>query len=271
MLGAFGLAAILPVCSCGVIPLGKSLIDRGGSSVRAGLMFIAAAPLLSPIVIILGASVLGPTYVAVRVLASFLMGAVVALVLPAFLARPVGAPGRADPEETSGTPENLSPSPPGSALDAGWNMLTGLFRYVLFGIVLGASVAALLPAGLVASVMRAGIFSLSAAVVVGVPVNLCAGEEILLTAPLAGMGFTMGHAIAFALAGTGICVSSLPLLRAVLGRRATLAMVALYLVVPFALGVLLTALPVAPRLEPRTPPAAGVQAPVNAEPVRIPS
>jgi uncharacterized membrane protein YraQ (UPF0718 family) len=271
MLGAFGLAAVLPVCSCGVIPLGKSLIDRGGSSVRAGLMFIAAAPLLSPIVIILGASVLGPTYVAVRVVASFLMGAVVALVVPAFLIPAAGAEGRGGPGETSETASNSTPALSGSALEAGWNMLTGLFRYVLFGVVMGAAVSALLPAGLVANVMRAGVLSLSAAVVVGVPVNLCAGEEILLTAPLAGMGFTMGHAIAFALAGTGICVSSLPLLRAVLGRRAMLALVALYLVVPFALGVLLTALPAAPRLEPRTLPATGVQAPVNAQPPEIPS
>ena len=130
-------------------------------------------------------------------------------------------------------------------------MLTGLFRYVLYGIVLGAGVAAALPAGLVSNVLGAGALSMAAAVVVGVPVNLCAGEEILLTAPMAGMGFTMGHAVAFALAGTGICVSSLPLLRAVLGRRAMLVMVALYLVVPFALGTLIAALPGSPRLEPR--------------------
>ena len=103
-----------------------------------------------------------------------------------------------------------------------------------------------------------------AAVAVGVPVNLCAGEEVLLTAPLAGMGFTMGHAIAFALAGTGICVSSLPLLRAILGKRAMLAMVALYLVVPFALGVALTALPFTPRLEPRTPPGSSPSIEVGA-------
>ena len=253
MLGAFGLAALLPVCSCGVIPLGKVMIDRGGPSVRSGLMFIAAAPLLSPIIIALGASVLGWGYVLVRLMASFVMAAVVALVVPAFLDP---APARASAESAAacGSCSSGSAESGGSALSAGWNMLVGLFRYVLYGVVIGALVAAALPSGFVARALSSGFLSMSAAVAVGVPVNLCAGEEVLLTAPLAGMGFTMGHAIAFALAGTGICVSSLPLLRAILGKRAMLAMVALYLVVPFALGVALTALPFTPRLEPRALP-----------------
>lgn len=263
ILGAFGLAAVLPVCSCGVIPLGKAMIDSGGRSVRAGLMFIAAAPLLSPIILILGWSVLGPGYVAVRVVASFIMGAAVALVVPYFLdARAAQGGASSDPGKQDdaagplpGACDDCVAVPRGSALAAGWSTLTGLFRYVLYGIVLGAGVAAALPAGLVANVLGAGALSTAAAVVIGVPVNLCAGEEILLTAPLAGMGFTMGHAVAFALAGTGICVSSLPLLRAVLGRRAVLVMVALYLVVPFALGTLIASIPAAPSLEVREVPA----------------
>jgi uncharacterized membrane protein YraQ (UPF0718 family) len=253
VLGAFGLAALLPVCSCGVIPLGKAMIDRGGPSVRSGLMFIAAAPLLSPIIIALGASVLGPSYVVVRVAASFAMAGVVALVVPAFLGSEPGR-GAAEATVSCATCTDGRAGATGSALAAGWDMLTGLFRYVLYGIVMGALVAALMPSGLVARALDSRILSMSAAVAVGVPVNLCAGEEVLLTAPMVGMGFTMGHAIAFALAGTGICVGSLPLLRAVLGKKAMLAMVALYLVVPFAIGVALTAFPLTPRLEPRVLP-----------------
>lgn len=246
---AFGLAALLPVCSCGVIPLGKAMIDRGGSSVRSGLMFIAAAPLLSPVIIALGASVLGGRYVLVRVVASFVMALIVALVVPAFLdpAHSGRSGNTAAACDSCEDPRGAG----GSSLTAGWEMLTGLFRYVLYGVVAGALVAAVLPSGFVARALGAGLLSMSAAVAVGVPINLCAGEEILLTAPLAGMGFTMGHAIAFALAGTGICVSSLPLLRAAIGRRAMVAMVALYLVVPFLIGVALTSLPLDLKLEPR--------------------
>jgi uncharacterized membrane protein YraQ (UPF0718 family) len=121
----------------------------------------------------------------------------------------------------------------------------GLARYVLYGVVLGALFTALVPPGYVAALARAGVLSLAASVVAGVPVSMCAGEEILLAAPLVGMGLTMGHAVAFALASTGICLASVPLLVAALGRRATVALVSIYLVVPFAVGIVVNALPIA--------------------------
>lgn len=129
------------------------------------------------------------------------------------------------------------------SLRAGWNLLTGLVRYALYGIAVGALFTAALPPEYVASIIRPGPLAMAAAVLVGVPINMCAGEEILLSAPLVGMGFTMGHALAFALAGTGICMGSIPLLYAALGRKATLALVAVYLVVPFVLGLLTDLLP----------------------------
>jgi uncharacterized membrane protein YraQ (UPF0718 family) len=129
-------------------------------------------------------------------------------------------------------------------------MLTGLIRYVLFGIVLGSLFTAALPADYVGAILQSGVASMAAVVVVGVPINMCAGEEILLSAPLSGMGLTMGHALAFALASTGICMSSVPLLLNVLGRRATLVMVAIYLVVPFLIGLIVNALPAVGTLGP---------------------
>jgi uncharacterized membrane protein YraQ (UPF0718 family) len=237
VLGSFGLAAILPVCSCGVVPLAKTMIDRGGTQARDGLVFLAAAPLLSPVVILLGAAAVGPLYVAARVIASLLMALVVAAVVRPLL------PGNAG----IGSPDASNRERPGdapvSALLSGWHMLTGLLRYVLLGVVLGSLVATVLPAGLVESALNAGPLSMAATVLAGVPLNMCSGEEILVTAPLIPAGLTMGHAVAFALSGTGICVSSLPILAAVLGRRGTMAIVALYLVVPFVLGVALSALP----------------------------
>lgn len=236
-LASFAVAAVLPVCSCGVIPLAKTMVDRGGASARNGLVFLVAAPLLSPVVIALGAATIGPLYVGVRIVASLAMALIVAAVVRPLLPGP-------DPVLSSGGPGPLSPDTSGgSALLAGWGMLTGLLRYVLLGVVLGSLVAAILPAGLIESALNAGPLSMAATVLAGVPINMCSGEEILVTAPLVPAGLTMGHAIAFALAGTGICVSSLPLLAAVVGRRGALAIVALYLTVPFVIGLALTALP----------------------------
>ncbi|MFH1502448.1 MAG: permease [Candidatus Eisenbacteria bacterium] len=272
--GSFGLAALLPVCSCGVVPLGRAIIERGGSGRRDGLIFLAAAPLLSPIIIVLSFAVLGPAYAILRIAASAVVAVSVALIVRPLLPEP-SAEGRSDSGvqsdatarqgdgEDAGRAARRSdwedagrgalrndgearPEVParsgGSALDAGMSTLSGLIRYALYGVVVGAAFTALLPAESVAAFLRPGVLSMAAAVLVGLPVNMCGGEEILISAPLVGMGLGVGHAVAFALASTGICVGSIPLLAAVLGRRAVVAMAATYVVVPFAIGLVLNAL-----------------------------
>ncbi len=272
VLPAFGLAALLPVCSCGVIPIAKTMIERGGSGARDGLVFIATAPLLSPIIVFLAFTLLGGSYLVLRIIASLVLALAVAVLVRPFLSSPAEAPHdssmapaagatRATGATTPGaatpgaawTPSQAwatAPGTGGSVLLAAWRMLTGLIRYVLFGVVLGSLFTAALPADYVGAILQSGVASMAAVVVVGVPINMCAGEEILLSAPLSGMGLTMGHALAFALASTGICMSSIPLLLNVLGRRATLVMVAIYLVVPFLIGLIVNALPAVGTLGP---------------------
>lgn len=261
VLPAFGLAALLPVCSCGVIPIAKTMIERGGTGTRDGLVFLATAPLLSPIIISLAFTLLGGSYLVLRVVSSLVLALAVALIVRPFLSSPPETPhafstARATGATTPGaacTPSAacaIAPGAGGSVLLAAWRMLTGLIRYVLFGIVLGSLFTAALPADYVGAILQSGVASMAAVVVVGVPINMCAGEEILLSAPLSGMGLTMGHALAFALASTGICMSSVPLLLNVLGRRATLVMVAIYLVVPFLIGLIVNALPAVGTLGP---------------------
>lgn len=239
VLASFLLAAVLPVCSCGAIPLGRAIIDRGGSGPRDGLVFIATAPLLSPIIVFLALSALGPAYTIARVGGAVLIAAAAAIIV-----RPLVSDAGRWRAPSGGLSGPLAGSE-GSALLAGWRYLTNLIRYVLYGVVIGALFTALVPPDYVAAIIRSGVASLAAAVVIGVPINMCAGEEILISAPLVGMGLTMGHAVAFALASTGICLASVPLLIAALGRRATIALVAVYLVVPFAVGLIVNLLPIA--------------------------
>src|SRR5574344_173902 len=68
---AFAYASILPVCSCGVVPLIDSMKRR--TSLRVIVTFVCAAPLLDPYVIFLSYTVLGLKYVLVRIVCSFLL------------------------------------------------------------------------------------------------------------------------------------------------------------------------------------------------------
>jgi uncharacterized membrane protein YraQ (UPF0718 family) len=250
VLGSFAFAAVLPLCSCGVVPIAHAIMRRGGRGTRDGVVFLSAAPLLSPIVVLLGFGVLGSAYVGLRLVGSLILAVVAAWVVsPLIEAKTIGGTGGA-PHSVAIDPcgldclERTAPGGVGraSVLLAGWGVLTRLARFALYGIVLGSAFAAALPPQAVNAVARSGIAGLTASAVVGVPLNMCAGEEILLLGPLVGAGLPMGHALAFSLASTGICVSSIPLLIGVLGRRATVVLASTYLVVPVAIGAVVNLL-----------------------------
>jgi len=243
---SFVVAAILPVCSCGVVPIVRGLLARGaGGARRDAIVFLTVAPLLSPVVVLVGLEILGTPYVFLRVVASAIVAAVAVAVVGPLLLLPRGRP---ELEARPGSGAVAADG--GSALFAGLRLMTSLGRYVLYGVGLGALFIAILPPTYVGAILERSVASIAATVVVGVPVNMCGGEEILIAGPLTGMGFTMGHAIAFSLASTGVCLSALPLWFAVLGRKATVALVAVYIVVPFVLGLVINALPFAPELGP---------------------
>lgn len=86
---AFFYGAMLPVCSCAVIPMVSSM--RGRLKFSTVAAFIIAAPMLSPYIIALSFSVLGPTYGVLRVLSAFVLTMVCACVLSLAERRTAGA------------------------------------------------------------------------------------------------------------------------------------------------------------------------------------
>ena len=263
VLSAFIIAAVLPVCSCGVIPVARAMLDKGERGIRTALVFLATAPLLSPVIIFLGLDILGPGYLLVRIAAAAVLACIVALVVaPHVVHTPTrnATAGSAGSGSEIGSPAMhagscaitaSSPRSTDSVLEAARGTALSLLPYVLYGIVLGSVVAAAIPPEYVGAMIRSGILSLAASTLVGVPINMCAGEEILLISPLVGMGLPMGHALTFSLASTGICAGSLPLLTAIIGRKATLVMAAIYLVIPFLLGLALNLLPLGAAIGPQ--------------------
>ena len=248
---AFLVASVLPVCSCGVIPVAKAMLTTRRAGVRTALVFLATAPLLSPVIIFIGLDVLGPAYVLIRVAGAALVATAVALMVGPHVAigsgSIVGTP-RSNTDAACDSP--VGDHRPDSPLAVARATARRLFPYVLYGLCLGSLVAAAVTPEYVQAIARSGILSLAATTLVGIPINMCAGEEVLLIAPLVRGGLPLGHALAFSLASTGICVSSIPLLSSILGRRATLVMVATYLLAPFVLGLLLNALPLAKLVTP---------------------
>jgi uncharacterized membrane protein YraQ (UPF0718 family) len=243
MIGACIFAAVIPVCSCGAVPLVRAMLATGQIRIRTIISFLMVAPVLSPFVIFFSFQ-LGSVYAITRILAIFALALVAGIVIERF----VGVK-----EEAGGTNyfsckgcAKASPHNPGasdSALLAGWDIMLFLLPYIVIGILIGAFIAKYVPASVVGTYLSSDITGLIIATSIGLPLFLCSGQEILILAPLRDttlMGanaLPVGHAIAFTIAGTGICISAIPALIPTIGKQATAIITVAFWLGAILLGV----------------------------------
>lgn len=100
-------------------------------------------------------------------------------------------------------------------------------RPIFIGILAGTLVAKYVPSYLISTVLSPDYVGLVIATLIALPVYLCHGQEVALIRPLmstsllGASALPVGHAIAYTLAGTGICVSAVPTLIVIVGKKAT--------------------------------------------------
>jgi uncharacterized membrane protein YraQ (UPF0718 family) len=227
---AFLYAAILPVCSCGVIPLIDSMRRR--TTLRVIITFVCAAPLLDPYVVFLSYTVLGLKYTIVRVVSSFVLAMLAGWVVEFFARR-----FHMDEWQSGGDCKRncdrsiIERDPYVKTL----KMTKTLLPYILIGGGLSFAFAMFDVKDLL------GTFDLNrepfAAIILtafGIPIYMCHGADVLFLKPfLQYTDLSIGSAMAFSLSTSAICVSSIVMLAKYLGKRlaATLTIVLFVLIV----------------------------------------
>lgn len=248
LFGGILFASVLPVCSCGAIPIAKAMIDTKRIQIRTVIAFLMVAPVLSPVVIPLSFQ-LGLEYALLRI-ASIVILAIVAGFLVEWFAgvRQEGGGGKV--YSCTGCSKSVRARDTGerSFVIASWNLLTSLLRPIVIGILVGTIVAKYVPSSLISTILSPGAIGILIATVIALPIYLCHGQEVALLRPLMSqslMGASalpVGHAIAFTLAGTGICASAIPPLIAIIGKKATSIVVGVFLVGSALLGLVINLL-----------------------------
>ncbi|MGD9141802.1 MAG: permease [bacterium] len=231
---AFLYGSLIPVCSCAAIPLLSSM--KGKMRFQTTMSFVLAAPLLSPYIIVLSFSVLGLKYGVLRILSSFVLVVLTAVVLGAF--------------------ERRSKSPEAGALAGGCSKSCGpresdiylqtfaVFKGLLpFLLAAGALGMALEYFG-TRDLMLYGLFGKGAAgiagwILVGVPFYFCNGAEVLFLRPLMNHGFPVGTGIAFSLTSTAICTTSIAMLFRMIGLKLTLILIGCTVSISFGLALII--------------------------------
>lgn len=206
---AFGLP--LPVCSCGVLPLYASLVERGVPA-TAALAFLVATPELGLDAVLLSLPLLGLPLTAARVAAAFLVAVGVAWWVGRSL-RPGELAAEPAPSPLAPLPDRVK-----DGLRYGFGELVDhTMPWVVLGLAIAAVAEPLLAHPVVHAVPAVAQVPLFA--LIGIPVYVCATGATPIAAMAVYAGVSPGAALAFLLAGPATNITTFGVLTQLHSRR----------------------------------------------------
>jgi uncharacterized membrane protein YraQ (UPF0718 family)/copper chaperone CopZ len=222
----------MPLCSCGVIPAGLGL-KRDGASDGAALGFLISTPQTGVDSILVSASFLGWPFALFKVASAAVTGLV----------------GGWWAEATSPAPALAEPAPEATVaagrrsvaemVDHGVDILRSIWRWLVFGVVVSAAITVLVPPQALAGLGRFGSLGAGvAALVVSLPLYVCATASVPIAAALVAAGMPAGAALVFLMAGPATNVAEIGAVYRALGGRVLTIYLTTLIVGSLGLGVL---------------------------------
>jgi len=219
---AFVYGSILPICSCGVVPLVESMQRK--TSLKVIVTFIVAAPLLNPYIISISFAVLGIKYGILRIVFSFLTaiitGYAVEYAAKALKLTNVG--------NYKACVTECDPILDRDPFVKTMKMTKKILPYILFAGALSFAFALINPKQYLETLnFSSEPWATLILTLIGIPLYVCNGTDVLFLKPL--MQYTdlsMGAAIAFSLSSSAICISSIVMLTKYLGGKLTAVLTA---------------------------------------------
>jgi len=212
VLKAVVLGVPLPLCSCGVIPAGLGL-KKDGASDGAAVGFLIATPQTGVDSIFVSASFLGWPFALFKVGAALATGLVGGWVTDA-----AGSRGEAAEIEAVATKSGGGVR---GAVDHAMEILSGIWRWLVFGVVVSAALTVYLPDGSLGSLVAFGALGTTLAVLaVSVPLYVCATASVPIAAALVAGGMPTGAALIFLMAGPATNLATIGAIYRGLGGRA---------------------------------------------------
>ncbi len=213
----------LPICSCGVLPLYQSLIQRG-VPVAAATAFLIATPEVGLTALFVSLPLLGWEATLMRVACAALLAGFIGYTLARLLRSPVAPE---PPPACCGCGSTPAPPPAPEprlkrALRSGFvNLVDDTAAWIVAGIAL-AAFALPYAEGVLWSDLPDGVEVLVFALL-GLPMYVCSAAATPLVAVLIAAGVSPGAGIAFLLTGPATNVATFGVLAKIHGRRHALA------------------------------------------------
>ena len=213
VLKAVLLGVPLPLCSCGVIPAGLGL-RKDGASRGATVGFLISTPQTGVDSILVSASFLGWPFALFKVGAAAVTGFAGGW-LAEWTSDGKDAASSGTPVEQGTRRRSLR-----ETLDYGLEILRTIWHWIVFGIVASALISTLVPQGSLATIAGDGrVLPVLLALVVSLPLYVCATASVPIAAALVAGGFPPGAALVFLMAGPATNLATVGAIRRFLGGR----------------------------------------------------
>jgi uncharacterized membrane protein YraQ (UPF0718 family)/copper chaperone CopZ len=200
----------LPLCSCGVIPAGLGL-KKDGASDGAVIGFLVSTPQTGVDSILVSASFLGWPFALFKVFSAAFTGLVAGSMAEAAGGTELVKTENDELSEGDGGELGLF----AHALD----VLSSIWRWLVFGVVVSAAIEYFVPpSGL--SYLDAPVWVSSlVALLIGLPLYVCATASVPIAASLVAAGLSPGAALVFLMAGPATNVATIGAIYRTLGPR----------------------------------------------------
>jgi len=207
---AVALGVPLPLCSCGVIPVGLGL-KKDGASDGAAVGFLISTPQTGVDSLLVSASFLGWPFTIFKCVSALVMGLV------------GGAATEALHTDADGIARLEAATAPRSTVGFFEHMLDvirPIWKWIVFGVVASAAITVWIPPGIIAgwSNIYPALAGL-AALAIALPLYVCATASVPIAAALIAQGMPTGAALVFLMAGPATNIATIGAVKRAFGGR----------------------------------------------------
>jgi uncharacterized membrane protein YraQ (UPF0718 family) len=120
-----------------------------------------------------------------------------------------------------------------------FTILKSLGKYFLLGMFIASLLTVLIPEDAIPKYIgSSGAFAYLVAILVGMPLYVCEGEEIPITLALLKLGLGAGPSFAFLLGSVGTCIPTMIMAQKIIGKRPTLFYIVFWIIFTLSSGLI---------------------------------
>ncbi len=224
----------LPLCSCGVIPTGVSF-HKNGASKGATTSFLISTPQTGVDSILITYSMMNIYWAIFRPIVAFVTGVIGGGITDRFVVQTTAT----TEVETNTKDETIVKKVKRIFSYAFVDFLGDISRQLLVGILIAVLITAFIPTTVFTNYLNYPILNMLIALVVSIPLYVCATGSVPIGAALLIAGVSPGAVLVFLMAGPATNAATLTVLWKSLGRKTTLIYLSTIILGAMLFGILI--------------------------------